>query len=247
VLPNGDVHSGPTAFAATAAQQQLLDGDSKTPNGDLYLQVQPDSPAILTCKGSIHPTAPSGISINSMVSTWSDRLPETLGIVTLEDVIEELLQQEIVDETDKFVDNMQQEAVNRGQQMRALPPQLQLLMRGKSGSFTTLPKSMHKRTASKGADTSIAGSSPRSTASHVTGANVSVPARRHLFKSKSSRNIERPAFTNSLADIPSLDQRSSSVTMPCKPDDAVDLVQQRSFSATASRFKEGAELNSDSR
>jgi hypothetical protein len=160
-----------------------------------------------------------------MVSTWSDRLPETLGIVTLEDVIEELLQQEIVDETDKFVDNMQQEEVNRGQQMRALPPQLQLLIRIKSGSFTTLARGLHKRSAGKGGDHSINGSSPRSNASHGAGANVSVPLRRHLFKSKSLKNIERPAFATGLANIPSLDQRSVSVTMPSKPDHASHHVQ----------------------
>lgn len=59
---------------------------------------------------------------------------EAIGIITIEDVIEELLQEEIVDETDQFVDNMQTARVNAAVLNSTLPPRLKTLLT--SGAFT---------------------------------------------------------------------------------------------------------------
>jgi metal transporter CNNM len=47
-----------------------------------------------------------------------------VGIITIEDVLEELLGDEIIDETDEFVDNTRRTRVNKSSLSRALPPYL---------------------------------------------------------------------------------------------------------------------------
>lgn len=135
-------------------QQPLLHQSSSSPKGKEKAGPPPDNGASAASSSAPAENGKDSGSSSEAYGDSADKKPywphvaeaevnEPVGIITIEDVLEELIGQEILDETDQFVDNEMQHAVNTANLVKDLPPQLrnslklrQGLSRSRSGRLT---------------------------------------------------------------------------------------------------------------
>ncbi|DBA74258.1 hypothetical protein WJX77_000848 [Trebouxia sp. C0004] len=104
-------------------QQPLLHQSTISPKGKEQAEEEAlqDSPSANGNEAGSSSEASKADHWNAVVAA---EVNEPVGIITIEDVLEELIGQEILDETDQFVDNEKMHAVNTANLVMNLPPQL---------------------------------------------------------------------------------------------------------------------------
>lgn len=109
----------------------ISDGDFGSSEEDLEREDQAQRRVGATSSDSdadSEPDAPRGLDIFSI--KFEPHELDPVGIITIEDVLEELLGAEIVDETDNYVDNLGRTRVNAAAMARSLPPHLRKVLAG---------------------------------------------------------------------------------------------------------------------
>ncbi|KAI9005475.1 hypothetical protein CLU79DRAFT_781495 [Phycomyces nitens] len=118
-----------TQYIGMLLAKQLIayDADDELPVSRFHLSTLPEAASDTSCLDILN-FFQEGKSHMALVIDPNNTKSRPIGVITLEDVIEELIGEEIVDETDVYVDVHKKIKVTRGRTNPA-PPELQPLLR----------------------------------------------------------------------------------------------------------------------